>query len=80
MREDVVAVSERSRPGGLGVTVSLGVAAAKGADVAEEQLIAVADEALYEAKRTGRNRVVSRQTARVAELESALKAPEPKLA
>ena len=49
---------EEARPGGLPVTISLGVAGAAG-DVAFEPLFRVADAALYEAKRTGRNRVVA---------------------
>jgi diguanylate cyclase (GGDEF)-like protein len=49
---------EDARPGGLAVTASFGVAAAIGAEVAFEPLFREADAALYEAKRTGRNRVV----------------------
>jgi diguanylate cyclase (GGDEF)-like protein len=51
---------QAARPGGLDVTISLGVAAASGADVEYEGLFAAADEALYAAKRGGRNRVASR--------------------
>jgi diguanylate cyclase (GGDEF)-like protein len=54
---------ERSRPGGLDVTISLGVAAAHGEEVAYDRLFAAADEALYEAKNQGRNRVVTRPVA-----------------
>jgi diguanylate cyclase (GGDEF)-like protein len=59
-----VAVAERLRaavvrckPGGLDVTVSLGVAAASGADVDCQALLRAADRALYSAKDAGRNAV-----------------------
>jgi two-component system cell cycle response regulator len=42
----------------LDVTVSAGVACTEGADDSAEALIKRADEALYEAKRAGRNRVI----------------------
>jgi diguanylate cyclase (GGDEF)-like protein len=40
------------------VTISIGVAAARGADVGYDALFRAADAALYEAKRAGRDRVV----------------------
>jgi diguanylate cyclase (GGDEF)-like protein len=49
---------EETRLGGLHVTASMGVAAAHGDDVAYQPLFRAADAALYEAKRSGRNRVV----------------------
>jgi diguanylate cyclase (GGDEF)-like protein len=59
-----VAVAERLReaveectPYGLEQTVSLGVSAASGSEVAYESLVAAADRALYDAKAAGRNRV-----------------------
>jgi diguanylate cyclase (GGDEF)-like protein len=48
---------ERARPGGLKLTMSLGVAAAVGSRVRQEPLLRTADEALYRAKAAGRNRV-----------------------
>jgi diguanylate cyclase (GGDEF)-like protein len=54
--ERVRAAVAESRPGGVDVTTSVGVAAASGADVAFEPLFQAADRALYEAKRGGRNR------------------------
>ncbi len=48
-----------ARPGGLPITVSMGVAAAEAADVVFEPLFRRADEALYRAKREGRDRVVA---------------------
>jgi diguanylate cyclase (GGDEF)-like protein len=59
MAERIRAGIQESRPGGLDVTASLGVAAAAGAGAAFEPLFRAADEALYEAKRGGRNRVVA---------------------
>jgi diguanylate cyclase (GGDEF)-like protein len=50
---------EDARPGGLPITVSMGVAAGEGADVVFEPLFRRADEALYRAKREGRNRVIA---------------------
>ena len=57
-----VAVAERLRqavaetsPAGLEVTISLGVAAACGAEVSHDGLLGAADRALYEAKDAGRN-------------------------
>jgi diguanylate cyclase (GGDEF)-like protein len=49
---------EHARPAGLELTISLGVAAARGADVTLASLLAESDAAMYEAKRAGRNRVV----------------------
>jgi diguanylate cyclase (GGDEF)-like protein len=50
------AVAER-KPAGLDVTVSMGVAAARGAEVTYDGLTAAADHALYDAKNSGRNAV-----------------------
>jgi diguanylate cyclase (GGDEF)-like protein len=49
---------ERTKPGGLSITASLGVAAARGSAVRFAELFRRADAALYEAKRGGRNQVV----------------------
>jgi diguanylate cyclase (GGDEF)-like protein len=57
--ERVRAGIEEARPGGLEVTLSLGVAGSAGAGVEFEPLFRAADDALYEAKRSGRNCVVA---------------------
>jgi two-component system cell cycle response regulator len=46
-------------PGELRITISIGIARCEGADDTAEALLRRADQALYRAKRTGRNRVVS---------------------
>ena len=48
---------EGARPGGLELTMSVGVAAAAGSQVSGEPLFRAADAALYRAKAAGRNRV-----------------------
>jgi diguanylate cyclase (GGDEF)-like protein len=50
---------EAALPGGLNITVSAGVAAARGADVDYDDLFGAADAALYRAKGAGRNRVMT---------------------
>ncbi len=57
--ERVRAGIEAARPCGLDVTVSVGVAAASGDGVVFETLFRAADAMLYEAKRSGRNRIVA---------------------
>jgi diguanylate cyclase (GGDEF)-like protein len=49
---------EEARPGGVAMTISGGVASARGADVEWETLFQRADAALLLAKREGRNRIV----------------------
>jgi two-component system cell cycle response regulator len=51
-----VAVAEQGM-GAVGVTMSLGAAAARGGGVRFEELYSATDAALYTAKRGGRNRV-----------------------
>jgi diguanylate cyclase (GGDEF)-like protein len=49
---------EEARPGGVAITISGGVASARGAAVAWDTLFHRADAALLRAKREGRNRIV----------------------
>lgn len=49
---------EEARPGGVAITISGGVAEARGGDVDWEPLFQRADAALLQAKRDGRNRIV----------------------
>jgi diguanylate cyclase (GGDEF)-like protein len=48
---------ECARPTGIRITISLGLSAGRGEEVRYESLFKAADDALYEAKRLGRNRV-----------------------
>jgi len=82
--EEALSIAERLRktieegePGGLQVTASFGVSVASGEKVSFERLLKAGDEALYEAKAQGRNRVV---LADVPEPAAAPTAAEPALA
>ena len=55
--ERVRAAIEAAQPGGLNVTASVGVGTAVGDEIDFDALFTIADGALYEAKRGGRNRV-----------------------
>ncbi len=57
--ERLRAAIEQTRPTGIPITISLGLSVASGEAVVYETLFKAADEALYEAKRTGRNRTVA---------------------
>jgi diguanylate cyclase (GGDEF)-like protein len=48
---------QTSRPGGLAVTVSIGVSTANGGEIRLGDMFEAADRSLYEAKRAGRNAV-----------------------
>jgi two-component system cell cycle response regulator len=50
----------------LDVTISIGVACSEGPDDSAQTLMKRADEALYEAKRAGRNRVVGKTASQAA--------------
>lgn len=54
----------RGAPHPIEVTISIGVSCTEGPDDTPEALMKRADEALYEAKRSGRNRVVGRTRGR----------------
>jgi diguanylate cyclase (GGDEF)-like protein len=58
LAERVRAALDEARPGGVAVTLSVGVASARGG-VPFEELFRVADDALYRAKREGRDRVAT---------------------
>ena len=58
LRESVAALGVASPSGVVKVTVSIGVATAGRSTAAVAQLINAADQAMYEAKQQGRNRVV----------------------
>jgi diguanylate cyclase (GGDEF)-like protein len=60
---------EQARPTDIPITISLGVSAARGAQVDYDTLFKAADEALYEAKRTGRNRVITAPEPAIIEVE-----------
>jgi diguanylate cyclase (GGDEF)-like protein len=73
-------IVERSRPGDLEITISLGVAVARGEGVDYERLFAAADQALYAAKRAGRNRVEPPPADREPDRELPVRPPQPELA
>ncbi len=70
------AATEGQRPADIDVTLSIGVAAASGADLNCDDLLARADQALYEAKRSGRNQVCAPRLRHVQASVPPVSAPE----
>ncbi len=60
--ERLRAAVAQAQPTGIPVTISLGLSVASGEEVVYEKLFKAADEALYAAKRAGRNRVAAAPT------------------
>jgi len=71
---------EQARPTDIPITISVGVSAGRGAHVDYDSLFKAADEALYEAKRTGRNRVVAAPEPSRIETEVPVETPSLALA
>jgi diguanylate cyclase (GGDEF)-like protein len=69
LAERMRATVARSRPAGIDITVSLGVGVASGDQLEFERLFNAADQALYEAKHAGRNRIASIEVREDAEPE-----------
>jgi diguanylate cyclase (GGDEF)-like protein len=67
---------EQARPTDIPITISLGVSAARGAGVDYDTLFKAADQALYEAKGAGRNRVVAAAEVEGSEVEVAAQPAE----
>jgi two-component system cell cycle response regulator len=65
-------VNSAEVPGGLPVTISIGVAATNGPDDSAAALLKRADDALYAAKRMGRNRVALSEETEPADLRELL--------
>jgi diguanylate cyclase (GGDEF)-like protein len=59
LAERMRAAVDNAKPSGVEITVSLGVGAAAGDQLVFERLFNAADQALYEAKHAGRNRIAS---------------------
>jgi diguanylate cyclase (GGDEF)-like protein len=59
LAERMRAAVEKAKPSGVEITVSLGVGVAAGDQLEFEQLFNAADQALYESKHAGRNRIAS---------------------
>jgi two-component system cell cycle response regulator len=57
IEQNPIAISRA--PGALNITISIGIAGSEGPSDTAEALLHRADQALYSAKRTGRNRVVA---------------------
>jgi diguanylate cyclase (GGDEF)-like protein len=71
---------EQSQPTDIPITISLGVSAARGVQVDYNTLFKAADEALYEAKRAGRNRAIAAPEPAHTEVEAPAGTPRRALA
>lgn len=72
--EEIRSVIEVSKPAGIDITASLGVAVPNGVNDNFEEVLERADQGLYVAKRRGRNRVICWSDFEESELESSKEA------